>query len=61
MSMTEMAQTLHCSRHTVYNALAQDGVGVQPVPSRTAGPCRAAILASQSPLPGEGAIRRVRA
>jgi DNA invertase Pin-like site-specific DNA recombinase len=61
MSMTEMAQTLHCSRHTVYKALAQDGVGVQPVPERTAGPCRAAILASQSPLPGEGAIRRLRA
>jgi len=32
MSITEIAQTLHCSRHTVYRAFAQDGVGMQPVP-----------------------------
>jgi DNA invertase Pin-like site-specific DNA recombinase len=32
MPITEIAQTLQCSRHTIYKALAQDGVGMQPVP-----------------------------
>src|SRR5215468_8289766 len=32
MSITEIAQTLHCSRHTVYKALAQFGVPMQLVP-----------------------------
>ena len=30
--ITTIAQTLHCSRHTVYKALAQFGVPMQPVP-----------------------------
>jgi len=29
MSITEIAQTLQCSRHTVYNALAQAQVVVE--------------------------------
>src|SRR5215470_3674334 len=32
IAITKIAQTLHCSRHTVYKALAHSGVRVQPVP-----------------------------
>src|SRR5215471_8032075 len=60
MSMTEIAQTLHCSRHTVDKALAQDG-GCSPCPSARQGRAARRILASKSPLPREGAIRLWRA